>query len=72
MIELNVNAFIEAIIEKERLLLNEGVIFTYDAAGKKHLLNELTIKDVELQLNPYNFFKINRNEIINKVHIEKN
>lgn len=50
---------------------SEGVIFAFDTTGKKHLLNELTLKEIEEQLNPSDFFRINRSEFISKQHVEK-
>ncbi|MCP1299162.1 LytTR family DNA-binding domain-containing protein [Chryseobacterium sp. S0630] len=49
----------------------EGVVFAFDTAGKKHLLNESTLKEIEMQLNPSDFFRINRSELIQKCHIER-
>ncbi len=49
----------------------EGVIFAYDNTGKKHLLTENTLKEIEKQINPDDFFRINRSELVNKKHIEK-
>ena len=50
---------------------NEGVIFAVDTTGKKQLLNKLTLKEIEEQLNPADFFRINRSELVSKQHIEK-
>ncbi len=50
---------------------DEGVIWAFDTSGKKHLLAETTLKVVESQLHPDDFFKINRGEIIHRQHIEK-
>ena len=50
---------------------NEGVVFAFDTSGKKHLLTETTLKELEHQLNPTDFFRINRSEIVNKKYIEK-
>lgn len=50
---------------------SDGVIFAYDKLGKKHLLNYSTLKEIESQLNPTDFFKINRSELISKIYIEK-
>jgi DNA-binding LytR/AlgR family response regulator len=50
---------------------SEGVVFAYDTTGKRHLLNESTLKEIEDQLNPSDFFKINRSELISKQHVEK-
>lgn len=49
----------------------EGVVFAFDTTGKKHLLNELTLKEIEEQLNPSDFFRINRSELVSKQHVEK-
>lgn len=50
---------------------NEGVIFAYDTNNKKHLLTETTLKEIEEQLDPLDFFRINRSEIVHKLYIEK-
>lgn len=50
---------------------NEGVIFAFDTEGRKHLLSESTLKEIEALLNPSDFFKINRSELVSKQHIEK-
>ena len=50
---------------------SEGVVFSYDTTFKKHLLIESTLKEIEEQLNPDDFFRLNRKELINKLHIEK-
>lgn len=61
-------------LETENILFfeaNEGVIFAYDSKGKKHLLTEATLKEIEQQLNPSDFFRINRSEFVHKPYIEK-
>ncbi|MFN3666858.1 MAG: LytR/AlgR family response regulator transcription factor [Sediminibacterium sp.] len=50
---------------------SEGAVFAYDTTGKKHLLTESTLKEIEEQLNPSDFFRINRSELVNKSHVEK-
>ncbi|WP_028298044.1 LytR/AlgR family response regulator transcription factor [Olivibacter sitiensis] len=50
---------------------NEGLVFAIDTTGKKHVLNESTLKEIEEQLDPLDFFRINRSELISKPHIEK-
>lgn len=50
---------------------SEGVVFAHDATGRKHLLSEPTLKEIEEQLNPLDFFRINRSELISKQHIGK-
>ncbi len=49
----------------------EGVVFAYDIRCKKHLLTESTLKEIEDELNPSDFFRLNRSKLINKSHIEK-
>jgi len=50
---------------------NEGVIFAFDTTGKKHVLKESTLIEIEEQLNPADFFRINRRELISKQQVEK-
>ena len=50
---------------------SEGVVFAYDHLGKKHLLKETTLKEIEVMLRPQEFFRINRSELVNKNYIEK-
>ncbi|WP_166922358.1 LytR/AlgR family response regulator transcription factor [Flavobacterium poyangense] len=50
---------------------NEGVLFAIDKSGKKHLLNEATLKEVEVLLDPLCFFRINRSELVQKKYIER-
>lgn len=50
---------------------SEGVVFAYDTTGKKHLLGESTLKEIEEQLDPKEFFRLNRSELVQKIHIEK-
>lgn len=50
---------------------NAGVVAAYDNKGKKHLLTAATLKEIEDELHPLEFFRINRSELINKSYIEK-
>lgn len=50
---------------------NEGVVFAFDTKGNKHLLSESTLKEIEEQLDPFDFFRINRSEIVSKQYLEK-
>ncbi len=49
----------------------DGVVFAYDAKGKKHLLTEATLKEIEEQINPSDFFRINRSHLVSKDYVEK-
>lgn len=48
----------------------EGTVFAHDKTGKRHLLSVSTLKELESQLNPKDFFRINRSEIVQKTCIE--
>lgn len=50
---------------------SESVILAFDITGKKHLLNKSTLNEIEKQLSPEYFFRINRSTLINKQHVEK-
>jgi len=50
---------------------DEGIVFAHDKTGKKHLLSASTLKEIEEQLNPADFFRINRSEIVHKMYVEK-
>ena len=50
---------------------DESVVYAFDTIGKKYLLKESTLKEIEEQINPSNFFRINRSEIVSKQHVEK-
>lgn len=49
----------------------EGVIFAHESTGKKHLLTENTLVSIETQIDPNEFFKINRGQLVAKKYIEK-
>ncbi|WP_299685716.1 LytTR family DNA-binding domain-containing protein [uncultured Dokdonia sp.] len=48
-----------------------GVVFAYDSANKKHVLNQTSLKELQDILDPTQFFKINRSELVSKNYIEK-
>jgi DNA-binding LytR/AlgR family response regulator len=48
----------------------EGIIMAYTAKGKKYPMEKETLNNLETQLNPELFFRINRSEIINAQYIE--
>ena len=50
---------------------SESVVYAYDTTGKNFLLTESTLKEIEEQINPAHFFRINRSELVNKELIEK-
>lgn len=50
---------------------DQGVLFAIDNKNKKHLLSQQTLKELDLILDPSQFFKINRAEIVNRKFIER-
>ena len=50
---------------------DEGVVFAVDIIGKQHLLRESTLKEIEVLLNPADFFKINRSALVQRQNMEK-
>lgn len=51
--------------------VNYGVIKAFDQSGKMHLLNQSRLAELEPKLNPADFFRINRSEIVNRTAIDK-
>lgn len=49
----------------------EGIVFAADFTGKKHLLNESTLKEIENNLNPAEFFRISRSALIHKKYVDR-
>lgn len=45
---------------------HEGLVFAFDDTGKKHVLSESILKKIEKSLDPSEFFRINRSEIVHK------
>ncbi len=45
--------------------ITNGIIYAYDNTGKKHPLQEQTLQELEQELDPDIFFRINRSDIIN-------
>lgn len=49
----------------------DGLVSAYDGNGKRHPLTVATLKEMEDQVNPNDFFRINRAVLLNKQHIER-
>ncbi len=62
------NYFVE-IAEVVYFYADQGVVFGVDQAGKKHLLREETLKELEDQLDANHFFRINRSQLIQKRYV---
>lgn len=50
--------------------ITNGIIYAYDLSGKKHPLQESTLQELEQDLDPDVFFRINRSDIINVQEID--
>ena len=50
---------------------DHGILMAFDRYGKKHLLNTTALSDIQLQLDPDAFFKINRSQLVHKIYIDK-
>lgn len=49
----------------------EGVVFAIDHQGKNHLLTQATLKQIEEELDPKYFFRINRAQLVHKNYIQQ-
>ncbi len=49
----------------------EGVVMAVDTQSKKHLLTYPTLKAIEELIDPNQFFRVNRSELVNKQYIER-
>lgn len=62
------------ILETENIQFFEAsasVVFAIDNKGKKNILTESTLKEIEEVVDPTAFFRINRSELIHKTYIDK-
>jgi DNA-binding LytR/AlgR family response regulator len=50
---------------------DSGVIFGWDKMNKKHMMTQTVFKDLEIHLDPQEFFKINRSDIVHRKFITK-
>lgn len=48
-----------------------GVLFAFDKNNKRHTLNQTSLKEMQELLNPNQFFKINRGELVNRLYVEQ-
>ncbi len=54
------------LIEVVYFSADDGLVFGIDQSGKKHLMKEATLKEIEKQVDPIQFFRINRSQLIHK------
>ncbi|MEP0711633.1 MAG: LytTR family DNA-binding domain-containing protein [Algoriphagus sp.] len=47
-----------------------GVVWAHDQVGKRHLLQEATLKEVENQLDEAQFFRISRSHLVHQKYVE--
>ncbi len=62
LLEVNTVVLLEA---------KDGLVLAHDKDGKKHILNYPTLREAEAQLDPADFYRLNRSELICKNYIEK-
>ncbi|BBM03713.1 LytTR family DNA-binding domain-containing protein [Microbulbifer sp. GL-2] len=53
------------------LRASKGIIIAYDKRGLSHILIQNSVTDLESQLNPQDFFRISRSDIINIKYIQR-
>lgn len=61
------------VLESESIIffrIIDGIIMAYTGNGKKYPLDKETLNNLETQLNPELFFRINRGEIINAQYLD--
>ncbi|SFU20866.1 DNA-binding response regulator, LytR/AlgR family [Algoriphagus locisalis] len=44
----------------------DGLVYGIEKSGKKHLMKETTLKEIESRIDPDIFFRINRSQLVNK------
>lgn len=49
----------------------EGVVLAVDIKLKNHILSYPTLKEIEIMVDPYEFYRINRSQLVNKKFIEQ-
>lgn len=59
------------ISEVSYFLAENGVVRAIDSKGKKHLLRQATLKEIEDIVDSNQFFRINRAQLVNKSFVEK-
>ncbi len=48
-----------------------GLVMAFDSSGRKHILQETTLKEIEINLDPREFYRLNRSDLIQKTFVEK-
>lgn len=48
-----------------------GVVMAFDKSGRKHILQESTLKEIETNLDTQEFYRLNRSDLIQKTFVEK-
>tara|TARA_R110002020_G_scaffold267391_1_gene482525 strand:+ start:2885 stop:3658 length:774 start_codon:yes stop_codon:yes gene_type:complete len=47
-----------------------GLVYALDVSGKRHLMKEATLKEIEITVDPSHFFRINRSELVQKSFVQ--
>jgi DNA-binding LytR/AlgR family response regulator len=48
-----------------------GAVFAWDNKGKRHVLQETTLKEIEAAVDPASFYRLNRSDLVQKGFVEK-
>ncbi|WP_432411676.1 LytR/AlgR family response regulator transcription factor [Rasiella sp. SM2506] len=70
-IKLNKEIYFLKVVDMVYLQSDNGVIFAFDQMNKRHIMPQTVFKEIELFLDPKEFFRINRSEIVQRKFIDK-
>jgi DNA-binding LytR/AlgR family response regulator len=70
-IKSNTSIYFLQISEIAYFQASYGVLFAFDTNLKRHTLSQNSLKELEEILNPNQFFKINRSELVNRSFVER-
>ncbi len=69
-VKLRTGIYLLAVDDITCLQADEGVVFAFDTAGQKYPLNG-SLTELETQLDPARFFRLNRSDLVQLRHIER-
>ena len=69
-VRLGGSLYVLAVEEVAYFQAEEGIVFAVDRAGTRHPLGG-TLTDLERQLDPARFFRLNRSEVVHLAFVEK-
>ena len=69
-VRLRNGIYLLAVDDIAHLQADEGVVFPFDTAGQRYPLSG-SLTEIETQLDPARFFRLNRSDVVNLHHIER-